>query len=312
MCLLKIIINKMSKKFEIKIALFAALLTSLPTASAAIDRQVIEKDVSSASVIARELQVGEKKFNLTFYSRKPKGAFSSLSTADYVELWHGKDQTPYALLNISGLTQEPADNLRRLMFFGIEMGDFSSAATKKHSRLMQMIKAPYYKYIQPRQQVVLGYDLGVAPAYSSACESKAASLVTSSGGLYEGESCEPNGLKVVYSVNMTEEVFPWDVNTVFTSSKPYSLVERLDGTQTVSKLTKLMSCRGEPITNEGYGATVDRYSCSKGNELVVLKNNYSHHQWNGYLLVDRSTFNQYGAPYKVPLTNWIFQELDVR
>lgn len=302
----------MIKKFETKIALSAALLASMPMTSAAIDRQAIEKDVASASVIARELQVGEKKFNLTFYSRKPKGVFSSLSSADYVELWHGKDQTPYALLNISGLTQEPADNLRRLMFFGIEMDDFSSTDTKKHSRLMQMIKAPYYKHVPPRQQLVLGYDLGVAPAFSSACTSKSSSLVVSSGGLYVDESCEPTGLKVVYSVNITEQVYPWDINTVFTSSEPYSLTERLDGIQTVSKLVKLMSCKDEPITNEGYGATVDRYSCSNGNELVVLKNNYSHHQWNGYLLVDRSTFNQYGAPYKVPLTNWIFQELDVR
>lgn len=302
----------MSKKFETKIVLSVALFASLPMARAAIDRQAIEKDVASTSVIARELQVGDKKFNLNFYSRKPKGVFSSLSTADYVELWHGKDQTPYALLNISGLTQEPADNLRRLMFFGIGMESFSAADTKRHSRLIQMIKAPYFKHFQPRQQLVLGYDLGVAPAFSSACTSNSSSLMASSGGLYVDEACEPTGLKVVYSVNISEQVYPWDADTVFTSSEHYSLNERLDGIKSVGKLVKLMSCKDEPITNEGYGATVDRYSCLNGNELVVLKNNYSHHQWNGYLLVGRSTFNQYGAPYKVPLTNWIYQELDVR
>ncbi|KDM90901.1 hypothetical protein EA58_14170 [Photobacterium galatheae] len=302
----------MSKKFETKIALSLAIASFVPFSNAAIDRTSVEKDIQSASVIARELKVGEQSFHLTFYSRPPKGTFKSIANADYVEIWHGKDQTPYALLNISGLTQEPAESLRRLMFFGIEMDSFDARATKRHSRLMQMVKSPYLKYMPPRQQLVVGYDLGVAPAYSSACSTKASSLVLSSGGVFKDETCEPTGLKVLYSVNITEQVFPWDVNTVFTSSEPYSLTERLDGIKTVESLKKRMSCEETPITNEGYGATVDRYSCQKGNDLVVLKHNSSHHQWNGYLLVDRNTFNQYGAPHKVPLTNWIFQELDVR
>ena len=90
--------------------------------------------------------------------------------------------------------------------------------------------------------------------------------------MYVDENCEPTGLKVVYSVNTKEQIYPWDIKTVFTTSEPYSLSDRLDGIQTVSKLVKLMSCKDEPIVNEGYGAKVkDREEYCNMFEYFVRK-----------------------------------------
>ncbi|MCY9861013.1 hypothetical protein OTK49_00460 [Vibrio coralliirubri] len=299
------------KKNHIAAAL--AVVSMLPlSAVAKTNKSDLYKDLDSTSVISRQIKVGEKVFESTFFSRKPKGKFDALRNGDYVEVWHGSEQTPYSMINITGMAQEPASDLRRILLFGLQQDTFTRDEAITQARLIQMIKRPYMTVTPARMHAVLGYDLGVAGGYVSACTSGAPSAALSSGGLFENESCEPKGLKVVYSLNVQEQLFPYDVNTTFTVESPYSLNGRLDGKRTVEKMRKLMGCNQEPIVKEGFGATVDRYSCSSGNELVVLRTPYSHHQWNGYLLVDQSTYNQYGAPYKVPLSNWIHSELDIR
>lgn len=299
------------KKNHIATAL--AIVTMLPLSVAAkTTKGDLYKDLESTSVISRQIKVGESVFESTFFSRKAKGGFEALRNGDYVEVWHGHEQTPYSMINITGMAQEPSSDLRRILLFGLQQNTFTREESLKHARLLQMIKRPYNSVAPVRLQAVLGYDLGVAGGYLSACTNGLSSAVLSSGGLFESESCEPKGLKVVYSLNVQEQVFPNDVNTTFTVESPYSLAGRLDGLRTIEKLKTLMGCGLEPIVKDGYGATVDRFSCKNSNELVVLRTPYPHHQWNGYLLVDQNTYNQFGAPYKVPLSNWIYSELDIR
>lgn len=271
-----------------------------------------EKDINSEQALIKEIKVGEKIYESTFYSRKPIGLYKNLKNADYVELWHGKDQTPYSLLNISGFTQKNADDQRRLVLMGVEQTEFNNIEAAKLSRLLTIIKQPYLKVTPHRRQYTVGFDLGVSGAYLSACHNDAFGAILSSGGISETETCEPTNLRVMYSINSGDQLFPKDKDSMFTSKAPYSLTNRLDGIRTEKKFIKLMSCNSPPLTESGRGASVRSYSCNKGNELIVLEHETEHHQWNGYLLVDKNTFNQYGAPYKIPLMDWIYNKMNLK
>jgi hypothetical protein len=299
---------KMTKSSKYIMAL--ALGVYCPLASA-IDIKV-EEQINSKEVLIKEVKVGEKIYETMFYSRPPLGVFENLENADYVDLWHGKDQTPYSLLNISGFTQKSADELRRLVLMGAEQVDFTREESLKLSRLIQMIKRPYLRELPDRRKYSVGYDLGVGGAFTSACTTGAFGAVLSSGGLYADETCQPKRLKVMYSINGGDQLYPRDKSTMFTSSDPYSLQGRLDAVSTENKLIDLMSCNSSPLNEEARGANIRNYSCDSGNELIVMEHQVNHHQWNGYLLVDVNTFNQYGSPYKIPLTNWIYSKMNLR
>ena len=295
-----------------KISIYFFIALAATSATATPNNAVILSDIESKTVISRGIKVGEKVFQSTFYSRMASGDFRHINNADYIQLWHGKDQTPYSFLNLSNLAGVNEGNIRRLMFFGVEQETYTRDESVTLTRLTTMVRLPYKKIVKPRQEISIGYDLGVASAFVYSCLTKTPSVFLSAGGLFEDESCKPTGTKVVYSINSGDKLFLWNKDLAFVSNQSYSLDNRLDGIQSVEKLKKLMGCSGDALTPKGYGATLERYICQNTNELFVIKNNTNDHQWNGYINVSEGNFNQYGASYKVSLTNWINQEFDVR
>lgn len=297
---------------KLKITMISIVLILFGANADVSQRDKIQADVDSENVIERELSVKGKTITTTFYSRKPVGVYKNLVNADQITLWHGKDQSPYSFLNLSGFVQPSSPDLRRLLFFGVQVDDFTREEIEEKARVMNFIKRQYGMIIPIRVGLEIGYDLGVAPAFYSACKYSTRGVVLSNGGLYKDETCKPDNTRILYSVNSDETIYPYDEDSFFSSSKNYSLEDRMDGLKTINKLRELMGCTVQGIKSKGLGGEIERVVCSRGNELFILRNRSSNHQWNGYVLAEEGSFNQYGESFKVPLTNWIFNELDVR
>ncbi|ELP6119162.1 TPA: hypothetical protein I7730_14435 [Vibrio vulnificus] len=262
--------------------------------------------------VSQKVRVGEESREIVAFFRKGLGKEDSVFNADYLYLWHGYDQDAYSFLNVTGFTKPKYSSYRPLFVFGVSSTDFLKSEVKSNSRLIELYSAGYRNKLKPRKSISIGYDLGVAQAYNHACTSGINRMVLSSGGVFTTENCEPKSTKVFYSVNTYETVFPYDKANTFTTERNYSLDVRLDGQSTVKRLRDLLGCHGPAVNKPVRKGQMMEYLCANDNSLVVLKNNSSDHQWNGYTVALEGTFNQYGSPFAPSMYSWIEQIHGVR
>ncbi|PSV01076.1 hypothetical protein [Photobacterium kishitanii] len=264
----------------------------------------------TAKAVLKHVKIGNRNFDVTSYLRRPVGKYTDKDiypSYDYFVLWHGEDQNSYEFLNVTGLGEVQTSDRRGAVFLGADMTDLNSSKDAvTYGRVINMLQGRLQEKYPQRKTMYVAYDLGVADAYHSACGLSIGNVTLSSGGLFESESCSPKNMKVMYTFNDGDNIYPVDKDVAFVGDDAYSLKDRIDANSTESKLSSLLQCNTRDATIfKAYGNIRRSYLCSNGNSLDVIEYHSSDHQWNGYKVATDGEFNQFGSPNDVKVTNWM-------
>lgn len=236
------------------------------------------------------------------------------SKPNYFYLWHGQHMSAYPFMNLTTLMSNNFTQKKpKALFIALddENGMWSNVVLA--SNVMSAVAGNYVKESGRGQETSVGYDTGVAAAFHYACSRQVDHAVLVAGGTYEDESCEPQNLDVLYVINSSDSHYPMDKKTALKvrNIRWTGLIDRLDGSESIRRLSKLMGC-SEPFGVASFNSERVSYSCKNGNDLSVVTTNSSSHQWNGYANVDVGSFHQHGEPVKPKITHWMNVILGVK
>lgn len=300
---------KNSKLLQL-IAVAIPLLTPSFQSQASND---LKNDIGSQKVKHKIVKVGDKTKNVYVYYRKSMNS-QDFKAPDYFYLWHGQKQTAYPFMNLTGLMGNTEDQNRpKALFLALDDQDGEWKDSAFDSNLMEVTSFAYKNELDSRSETSLGYDTGVAQAFSFACLKGVDYALLSAGGLFSSESCKPKGLGVVYHVNEQDQVFPLDQSNSFSvnGSNFETLRNRLDGESSIAKLRQLLGCTS-PVTSTVVNGIKVTHSCSNGNQLTVVKSVSNRHQWNGYENVSAGAYNMEGYSDQQKVTNWLNTEFSIK
>ncbi|WP_210498392.1 hypothetical protein [Vibrio crassostreae] len=289
-----------------------ALTLMVSLSASAVDGQSIRADLASDNVVNKKFTVQDTDMDFYIHHRKDvKKKFTS--NPEYFYFWHGDHQTAYPFMNLTTiLSNNNTLNKRGAISMALDAPDGRwNSENNMPLVVADSIGKQYRHETGYRNEVSVGYDTGVAPAYRFACENKKNIVVAVAGGLYENESCEAKNMSVLFTMNQGDLIFPYDKDSSFTAGERLGLTERRDGKRTIDALKGLLNC-SSVVESEARMSTTYSYSCENDNQLFVVMGNSALHQWNGYSNVSDGAFGMQGKPQKPAVTHWLYSEFGVK
>lgn len=296
----------------------AAITTALSAPTMAIDEpssSELIRELDQGKVVQKIIPLDKVEKNAYIYKRnRHLNSHRDSSYPDYFYLWHGEHQGGYPFMNLSTLMSNNATlNKPKAMFLALDDKDGLWKDSILDSNLIYAVANGYKQATNIKREISVGYDTGVAQAYSFACNKEISYIVMAAGGLSTNESCEPTGTQVLYTYNKGDKKFPYDHKNAFSSGKDgwSTLVGRLDAKASIAKLKKLMKCENY-VSTEALRSQVHSFNCQNENQLTIVATSSPLHQWNGYSNVNQGAYNQEGSPVTPKVTHWINTEFGIK